>query len=286
LERDETRLCMYARRLASFCRTSEQASGHVRDWPNINGHLLFCFGNAHSDMLYPLASIAQSMIMTLDQIPRRNPSALLEDLHLLRDLAQPPNHLLVAPRKAINRVRDADVLAEGAHHRLRLAQVMPRDARVQVVHGLELQAAVHEVEPGGTVDVHGGAQHLLRERLVHAEVRGRHGEVAEGDLHVERGGDHVRDEDEGEAGGPGGDAQVERLVAEPVPEEQVAGDLEVAVPPGGAFAWRLGGAEEVGPAEDVEVEAAEGEDRVVQPVLVADGPLGDGVEGHEAVVVG
>ena len=125
---------------------------------------------------------------------------------------------------------------------------MPRDPRVQMVHSLELQAAVDEVEPGGTVDVHGDAEHFLRERFVHAEVGRRHGEVREGDLHVQRGGDHVRDEDECEAGGPGGDAEVERLVAEPVPEEDVAKKLEGAVPAGGALPGRLGGAEEVGPA--------------------------------------
>lgn len=45
-------------------------------------------------------------------------------------------------------------------------------------------------------------------------------------------------------------------------------------------------AEEVFPAEPVQVEAAEGEERVVGVVLDAEGVLGDGVVGHEAVVVG
>lgn len=85
---------------------------------------------------------------------------------------------------------------------------MSGDARKQVVDGLELEAAVQEVEPGGTVDVHGGAEHFLGEGLVRAEVGGAHGEVREGDLDVQRGGGHVGDEDEEEAGRGRRDAAV------------------------------------------------------------------------------
>jgi len=45
------------------------------------------------------------------------------------------------------------------------------------MYGLELQAAVDEVEPGRTVDVHGGAEHFLGKRLVDAEIGGRHGKM-------------------------------------------------------------------------------------------------------------
>lgn len=64
-----------------------------------------------------------------------------------------------------------------------------------------------------------------------ARVRRRHGEVAQRKLDVPGRRDHVRDEEEDEAGGPCRDREVEQVVAEPVPEEQLAGDFEVAVPP-------------------------------------------------------
>lgn len=76
---------------------------------------------------------------------------------------------------------------------------MSRDARVQVMDGLELQSAVEEVEPVGRIDIHGRAEHLLGKGLVDAEVGGAHCEVAERDLHVQGRGDHVADQDEGEA---------------------------------------------------------------------------------------
>lgn len=116
---------------------------------------------------------------------------------------------------------------------------MPRDARVQVVDGLELEAAVEEVEPGRAVDVHGGAQHLLREGLGDAHVRGAHGEVGEGDLDVQRGGDGVADEDEGDAVPGARDGLVHYQVAVPRPEEDLADELEVAEPPGLAFLGAL-----------------------------------------------
>ena len=53
-----------------------------------------------------------------------------------------------------------------------------------MVDGLELQAAVEKVQPGGAVDIHGGAQHFLREGLVDPEVGGAHCEVGERDLDV------------------------------------------------------------------------------------------------------
>lgn len=74
---------------------------------------------------------------------------------------------------------------------------------------------------------------------MHAEVSGAHGEVGESDLDVKRGSDHVGDKDECHPCGPGGDAEVYCLVAEPVPEENVTGDLKVAMPPGGTFSWGL-----------------------------------------------
>ena len=44
--------------------------------------------------------------------------------------------------------------------------------------------------------------------------------------------------------------------------------------------------QKVFPAEAVEVEAAEGEDGIVEVLLIADGEFGEEVVGHDAVVVG
>ncbi|KAI7288067.1 fatty acid desaturase [Hortaea werneckii] len=179
------------------------------------------------------------------------------------------NHLTIPLRKSINHIRDLDLLAK---------------LHDQLLGGAEV-AAVEEVQPPGTVDVHSGAQHALGKGLGDAEVRRAHGEVAERDLHVHRHGDHVADHDEAEAAPARGDALVYGQVRVPVPEEELAGDLEVAVPPG----WTLPGplqAEDVRPGEDVEIEAAEGEERVVHEVLVFKHELGDGVVRHDAVVVG
>ena len=112
---------------------------------------------------------------------------------------------------------------------------MAGDARVEVMDGLELQAAVDEVQPGGAVHVHGCAEHFLREGFMHAQVGRRHGEVGQGDLDVERRGHHVRDQDEYDPVPDRGDAPVDGQIAEPVPEEDLAQDFEVTMPPCGAF---------------------------------------------------
>ena len=154
-----------------------------------------------------------------------------------------------------------------------------------MVHGLELESAVEEVEPGGTLDVHRCAEHALWEGFGYAEVGSAHGEVGEGDLDVHGHGNGVAEEDEEDAGAGGGDGFVDGQVAEPVPEEELAGHLEVAVPPRGALAGALP-EEDVLPAQEVEVEAAEGEDGVVEVVLVLEQEFREAVVGHDAVVVG
>lgn len=75
------------------------------------------------------------------------------------------------------------------------------------------------------------------------------------------------------------------MIAEPVPEEDCAGEFEGSVPFGGALAGCLRWGEEVDPAQTVEVEAAEAEKWVVQVCLVFDCPLCYCVEVHDSVVV-
>lgn len=132
----------------------------------------------------------------------------------------------------------------------------------EVVNSLELETAMEEIQPSRTGDVHGRAQHFLWEGLAWSEFGSGHGEVRQGDLSVERHGDHVGDEEEDQTAGVGGDGSVHDEVAEPVPEEDLAGEFEPAVPPCGTFSWTEAEYQML-PGEAVEVEAAEGEDGIV-----------------------
>ena len=105
--------------------------------------------------------------------------------------------------------------------------------------GLELQTAVEKVEPLRAIDIHGGSQHLLREGFVDPEVCSAHGEMAERDLYMQRSCDHMADHDKGESSPSGGNGLVNHLVAKPVPEENVPGNLEPSVPPRRTLLWPL-----------------------------------------------
>lgn len=80
--------------------------------------------------------------------------------------------MLVSLHEPVQGIRNSDIIAELLDQSLRLAEVMPGNAGVQVVNSLELEAAVEKVKPLRAVDVHGRAQHALREGLVRTQVRG------------------------------------------------------------------------------------------------------------------
>jgi hypothetical protein len=81
------------------------------------------------------------------------------------------------------------------------------------------------------------------------------------------------------------DGRVNRQIAKPIPEEELACDLEVAVPPCRAFV-RPGKQDEMCPGEAVEIESAHCENGVVKPVLIVYRKLRKGVITHNAFVVG
>ena len=154
-----------------------------------------------------------------------------QNLGLLGDLLQPAQHDAVARNKVVHHVLDVGFGAELLHQRRQLAEVVARDAGEEVVHCLELQAAVDEVEPFRAGDVHGGAQLLLCEGLAGSEVGGAGAPVREGDLDVQGHGDEVAGQDENGARGPGRDVAPEEDVEV---EEEVgadAGDFGRASPP-------------------------------------------------------
>lgn len=112
---------------------------------------------------------------------------------LLRDLRQSTNYAPVAVDKPVQCIRDTNLITKVLDKLLRAAEVVPRHAGVKVVNGLELQATMEEIEPGGALDIHRGAKHLLGKRFVRSHIRCTHGEVRKADLGMKRHGDRMAD---------------------------------------------------------------------------------------------
>lgn len=95
---------------------------------------------------------------------------LCQDGRLSPNVRQSANDLFVTIDETVQRIGNVGFLAEGLDKLLGAPQVVSRHAREQVVNGLELETAVDKVEPLRTIDVHGRAQHALREGLCDAEI--------------------------------------------------------------------------------------------------------------------
>ena len=102
-------------------------------------------------------------VMPLNIILCGNFSTFLQHPQLSGDLAQSADDFLVPLCKTKDDVRYPDLGAKPLDILLRPAQVMSRNARVQMVDDLELETTVDEVQPGRTVDIHGRPEHLLSE---------------------------------------------------------------------------------------------------------------------------
>ena len=116
----------------------------------------------------------------------------LQNANLFGHVAQTTNDLLIPIVESEDGIRDVYFLAELLDQDLCSSQVMSRDTWIEVMNCLELKATVNKIKPCRAVNIHCGAQHLLRERFVHTQVCSRHGEVRECDLDVEWCSDHVR----------------------------------------------------------------------------------------------
>ena len=222
--------------------------------------------------------------MSVDSVFDHGSLTLGEDPCLLGHITEAADDFFVAISETIDGIRDTNVFAKLHDELLRATQVVARDSRIQVVDCLELKPSVEEVEPLRTVDVHCCAKHSLREGLGDAEIGSAHGEVTEGDLHMDRHGHCVTDQEKGKAIPAGRDAFVHDAITEPGPEEDLTGQFEPPVPP----RWAFLGAEtkdDVFPAQAVEVEATKGQDRIVQVMLIVDHELGKGVISHDTLVV-
>lgn len=197
----------------------------------------------------------RSMMVRKNTLLRARLPTLLQDTNLLRNVSESTNNLLITIKEREDSIWDTRVTTELKDKFLRATEVMPRDTRVEMVNSLELKTTVEEIQPCWAVHVHGSAEHFLGEGLVHAQISCGHGEVGERDLNVQWRSDHMRDQDEKDTATPVRNGTVKDTVAEPGPEENLSGDLEPAVPPGWAF-FRCLAAEEILPAQNVEVESA------------------------------
>ena len=102
---------------------------------------------------------------------------------------------------------------------------------------------------------------------------------------MERHGDDVGDEDEGDSHRPRGNGAPEDEVAKPEPVAGNEGNFEGPYPGGHAacLAWM---GDEVVDGEDVQVEAGDTHDGVVGVFLIGDNEVGEGVPHECKVVVG
>lgn len=162
---------------------------------------------------------------------------------------------------------------------------MPRDLREQMVHSLELQPAVDEVQPFRTVDVHGGSELALREGFGIPEISGRHGPVRQGNLDVQGHCDDVRNQDKSDPGRPVRQCKPHNAVAKPEPVAHNECDLGGSNPPCHSTLCPRG-RKQVMHGEHVQVEPCDGHDGIVGVVLISDGIVGDFIPRKREVVVG
>jgi len=206
-------------------------------------------------------------------------------LHHFAHFFESAQNNLVALHKAITLVLDRCLVAELANKNLQSAQVVARHAREEVVDSLELKTSVQEIQPGGAVDIHGGAELALGEALGRAQIRGGHAPVAQGDLNVQEHGDTMRDEHECDSDGPSGECAPEKSVSEHSPVASHEKDLDRACPPSRA---EVGSTRrhQMEPGKKVQVESCDGHDRVVGVLLVGNEEVGSGIPNKGEVVEG
>lgn len=211
--------------------------------------------------------------------------AFRQNSRLTPNVAELTDDSLVPLHEAKQSVRDTNVPAEVLHKLLCLAQIVSRYPGIQMVDGLELESAVEEVKPLRAVNVHCGAEHPLRETLVDTQVGGRHGEVAECDLHVQGHGDDMRDHDEGKSVPAGLESLIDDEIPEPIGEEDLTGKLKPARPPRWASLGCLA-TKKIDPRLDIQVEPAKAEDRIIHPLLMLNKPLREFiVKAHNVIVI-
>jgi len=141
---------------------------------------------------------------------------------------------LVTLGKAMDVVRQTDLVTKLPDKRLSISQVVARHSREEMVDGLELKSSVEPIQPGGAVDIHGGAEHLCRKGLTIAQLLRGHAKMRQRDLDVQHEGEHVRDKNVSNDHVPGW--QLLQEVRVPHPVNAQAKDLLLPV----GVHWLLG----------------------------------------------
>mmetsp|Transcript_44620 Transcript_44620/g.128957 ORF Transcript_44620/g.128957 Transcript_44620/m.128957 type:complete len:429 (+) Transcript_44620:260-1546(+) len=178
-------------------------------------------------------------------------------------------------------VVDAMLLAHGLHHVPGLAQVMPRQARVQVMLDLELKADVHPIEPRVGVDVHRRLKlrdvPLVPLVVVGAAMVRLHGPMRRHDLHVQEAARCMGQEQPCDGLKGGRLAQSHRTHPREVHNQPDQLRLPEVQP--------LPGEEQQRQRLHVQVKPSERHKNEEQVVLMTHRPLAEGVHGHPLVVV-
>ena len=105
-----------------------------------------------------------------------------DDLDLVGNLLEHASDLPIALDEAKLGVLEATLLGELLDDQARLAEVVPREPREQVVRYLQVQPAMDELDPRRANHVHRRPELARKERLHGAEVGRRAREVREHDL--------------------------------------------------------------------------------------------------------
>ena len=121
--------------------------------------------------------------------------AIEHDQALLANLRQFADDDLIAFPKPVYRVWKPNFFAEVNHKRLCAPQIVPGQSGEQMVDRLELQTAMEEIKPIGTIHVHSRSELSRGETLTDAQVRRGHGKMRECNLYVHKHGGHVTHHD-------------------------------------------------------------------------------------------
>jgi hypothetical protein len=179
------------------------------------------------------------VVIRKDALPSNRLPALFHDPNLLGNIPQSGDDLFIAVIEGEDGIGNVDFATEIHDQLLSAAQIVSRDARIQMMNGLELETTVEKVQPDWAVHVHGCAEHFLWEGLVDSEVCSRHGKMREGNLHMQWSSDHMGKEEEKDSVGPVRNGAIENSVSKPRPEEYLSTQLKPPVPPRWSLLWSL-----------------------------------------------
>lgn len=180
---------------------------------------------------------------------------------------------------------DTGLLAELSDEDLELPQVVSRHAWEEMVHSLELQTTVEEVQPGGTVNVHSRTQLPLSKGLAIAEICSGHSPMRQRDLNMQWECGDMRDENKQNSQLPGRNAAVEEDVSKKVPVAADADNL-CGSSPHRTTKIHCPRREQMAERQEVKIEARDGHDGIVSIDLILDEEIGRGVPvKDEAVIV-